>query len=220
LISSVWNALLASSHAAGIPKPTHLCPPVFELFPLSVALSTMGIALWCVWAAYTTAETPEKATSTEGLPEAAAEATEPPEAVVPIPDPPEVAAYAAEPPEAASSISALVIIVASTCELLVRPDPASEAVYECPVMAVEAVCELSSCSDTAMEAICELRKLLPCPELATKAECEPTVRLGSTDEESETELSVCPNAVVKTECELSVGPDLIIKSNVALNRSH
>ncbi len=39
----------------------------------------MGIALWCVWAAFTTAE--------------------PPEMAVPAPDPPEVAAEAAEPPE-------------------------------------------------------------------------------------------------------------------------
>ncbi len=62
MMSSVRDAPLVSSHAAGIPKPTLLSPPVFELFPLSVALPTMGIALWCVWAAFTTAEVPGPAT--------------------------------------------------------------------------------------------------------------------------------------------------------------
>ncbi len=46
----------------------------------------MGIALWCVWAAFTTAEVPEPVTSAEGLPEVA----------VPVSDSPEVVADAAE----------------------------------------------------------------------------------------------------------------------------
>ncbi len=70
----------------------------------------MGIALWCIWAAYTTTETLETAAATEMSPEVVADAAEPPgvvghAAVFPEATPaavsPEVAADAAEPPEAA-----------------------------------------------------------------------------------------------------------------------
>ncbi len=71
----------------------------------------MGIAFWCVWAAYTTTELPEAAASTMMFLEVAAEAAEPPgalalgamlpEAMVPVIVFTEMAAHAAEPPEAA-----------------------------------------------------------------------------------------------------------------------
>ncbi len=145
------DAPLVSARAAGIPKPTHFSPPFPELIPLSVALSTMGIALWCVWAAFTTAEPPEMAVPAPDPPEVAAEAAEPPEVVVsvldspevaaeaaeppevavPVPDSTEVAAYAAKPPEATSFTSALVTVVVPINELTV-----------CPATAMEAVCEL------------------------------------------------------------------------------
>ncbi len=76
------DAPLVSACAAGIPKPTHFSPPVPELIPLHVVLPTMGIALWCIWAAYTTTETLETAAATEMSPEVAADAAEPPEAAV------------------------------------------------------------------------------------------------------------------------------------------
>ncbi|KAI2654014.1 Mitochondrial pyruvate carrier 1 [Labeo rohita] len=110
-----------------------------------LVISHIGVAFWCVWAAFSTTEVSEPATSMEGLPKAATEAAEPPEVAVPIPDPTEVAAYAAEPPEAASFTSALVLVVAPINELPVRP-----------VTAIEAACELSSCSEPAKEAISEL----------------------------------------------------------------
>ncbi len=72
------DAPLVSARAAGIPKPTHFSPPVPELIPLSVVLPTMGIALWCIWAAYTTTETLETAAATEMNPEVVADAAEPP----------------------------------------------------------------------------------------------------------------------------------------------
>ncbi len=53
------HAQLVSARATGIPKPTHSSPPVPELIPLSEVLPMMGIAFWCVWAAYTTTELPE-----------------------------------------------------------------------------------------------------------------------------------------------------------------
>ncbi len=70
-----------SARAAGIPKPTLSNLHVPELSPLSVALPTMGIALWCIWATYTTTETLKKAAPTMMSPEVAADAAEPPEVV-------------------------------------------------------------------------------------------------------------------------------------------
>ncbi len=121
LVSSVRDAPLVSARAAGIPKSTHFSPPVPELIPLSVVLPTMGITLWCIWAAYTTTETLETAAATEMSPEVAADAAEPPgvvahAAVFPEATPaavsPEVAADAAEPPEAAVLSLAPCMVVA------------------------------------------------------------------------------------------------------------
>ncbi|KAA0713081.1 hypothetical protein E1301_Tti008608 [Triplophysa tibetana] len=53
VVSSVRDALLVS------PKPTHSGLPVPELIPLSEVLPLMWTALWCVWTAYTTRESPE-----------------------------------------------------------------------------------------------------------------------------------------------------------------
>ncbi len=76
----------------------------------------MGIAFWCVWAAYNTPELPETAAATMMSPEVAADAAEPPEvvalvavfpeAMVPAAVSPEVAAHAAEPFETAVLASA------------------------------------------------------------------------------------------------------------------
>jgi len=75
--------------AAGISKPTHSSPPVSGPIPLSVALPIMGIALWSVWAAYTTTETLETAVPTMMFPEMAYAA-----------EPPKVVEFAAVSPEA------------------------------------------------------------------------------------------------------------------------
>ncbi len=121
LVSSVRDAPLVSARAAGIPKSTHFSPPVPELIPLSVVLPTMGITLWCIWAAYTTTETLETAAATEMSPEVAADAAEPPGVVAhasvfseatPTAVSPEVAADAAEPPEAAVLSLAPCMVVA------------------------------------------------------------------------------------------------------------
>ncbi len=79
-------------------------------------------------------------------------------------EPPEVAASAAEPPE---------VSVVPSCESLLCPVTAMEAVCDslsCAVTAMEAVCESLSCLVTAMEAICES---LSCPVTAMEAVCEP-----------------------------------------------
>ncbi len=109
------DAPLVSARAAGIPKSTHVNPPVPELIPLSEALPRIGIALCCIWAAYTTTELPEVATSTVMSPEVAADAAEPQRVVTLAAVPAEamalaavsseVVAYAAEPPEAAVLVS-------------------------------------------------------------------------------------------------------------------
>ncbi|ROL43189.1 hypothetical protein DPX16_18592 [Anabarilius grahami] len=75
LVSSVRDTPLVSARASGIPKSAHSSLPAPELIPLSAALPIMGITLWCIWAAYTTAESPE------------------------------VAAYSAEPPIVAAPVS-------------------------------------------------------------------------------------------------------------------
>ncbi len=178
-----------SARAAGIPKSTHFSPPVPELIPLSEALPMMGIALCCVWAAYTTSELPQ--------------------VMAPAAASPEVAAHAAEPPEAAVLASAPCMVVApsnvlSACHVMVKgtvdehctcpdtelylfpdvttvepPEVAASAAeppevsvvpsYEslsCPVTAMEAVCESFFCPVTAMEVICES---LSCPVTAMEA---------------------------------------------------
>ncbi|KAI2651157.1 Transposon Ty3-I Gag-Pol polyprotein [Labeo rohita] len=61
LVASVRDAPLMSTLSAGIPKPTHLTPPVPELISTPAALPIMGIALWFVRAAYATTESPEPA---------------------------------------------------------------------------------------------------------------------------------------------------------------
>ncbi len=76
----------------------------------------MGMALCCVWAAYTTTELPKVAKSTIMSPEVAADAAEPQgvvilaavlsEAMALAAASSEVAAHAAEPPEAAMLVSA------------------------------------------------------------------------------------------------------------------
>ncbi len=179
------DAPLVSARAAGIPKSTHFSPPVPELIPLSEALPMMGIALCCVWAAYTTSELPQ--------------------VMAPAAASPEVAAYAAEPPEAAVLVSSLCMVVApknvlSTCHVAVKetvtehylspgvttvepPEVAASAAEPpevsvvpscesllCPVTAMEAVCDSLSCPVTAMEAVCES---LSCPVTAMEAVCEP-----------------------------------------------
>ncbi len=178
-----------SARATGIPKSAHFSPPVPELIPLSEALPMMGIALCCVWAAYTTSELPQ--------------------VMAPAAASPEVAAHAAEPPEAAVLASAPCIVVApsnvlSACHVTVKgtidehctcpvtelylfpdvttvepPEVAASAAeppevsvvpsYEslsCPVTAMEAICESLSCPVTAMEAIYESSS---CPVTAMEA---------------------------------------------------
>ncbi|ROL48077.1 hypothetical protein DPX16_0218 [Anabarilius grahami] len=81
------------------------------------ALPIMGVTLWCTWAAYITAESPE------------------------------VAAYAAEPHEVVVLASATCMVVASSDTLSSYPESATESVDEllsCLDPAAEAVCELLS----------------------------------------------------------------------------
>ncbi len=222
-----------SARTAGIPKPTHFSPPVPELIPLPVVLPTMGIALWCIWAAYTTSELPQ--------------------VMAPAAASPEVAARAAEPPEAAVLASAPCMVVApssvlSACHVMVKgtvdehctcpvtelylfpdvttvepPEVAASAAeppevsvvpsYEslsCPVTAMEAVCESLSCPVTAMEAFCES---LSCPVTAMEAICEllPCFELATEaiNEHSFAhvtayELSSCPESAEEAGYELPV----------------
>ncbi|ROL53444.1 hypothetical protein DPX16_0601 [Anabarilius grahami] len=124
--SSMEDPLLASVRTAGFPKPIIFSPPALELIPLSAVLPIMGVALWCTWAAYITAESPE------------------------------VAAYAAEPHEVVVLASATCTVVASSDTLSSCPESAPEAVCKhlsCLDPAPEAVCELLSCPESATEAI-------------------------------------------------------------------
>ncbi len=71
-----------SARAAGISKAALSDLPVPKPITLSVALPTIGIALWCFWTAFTTTETLETAVSIVMSPEVAADAAEPPKAEV------------------------------------------------------------------------------------------------------------------------------------------
>ncbi len=149
---SRWISASVCTHSWS-PETTHSAPPVHELLPLSETLSRVGIALCCIWAAYTTTGLPQgKASAAEPL-QAVVLASAPCKVVLPsnIPSPghgspPEVVALAAEPPE---------VSVVSSCELSSCPVTAKKAAYElssCPVTAKKAVCELSSCPVTAKKA--------------------------------------------------------------------
>ncbi len=192
LVSSVRDVPLVSARAAGIPKSTHSNPYVPELISLPEALPMMGIALCCVWAAYSTTELLEVAKSTVMSPEVAAHAAEPPEAAVLASAPCMVVAPSNSYPACHITVEGT---VDEHCpypvnELYLFPDvttveppemaasaaePSEVSVvdtYEslsCPVTAMEAVCECSSCPVTAMEAVCES---LSCPVVAMEAICE------------------------------------------------
>ncbi len=178
LVSSVRDAPLVSARAAGIPKSTHSSPSVLELISLSEALPMMGIALCCVWAAYTTTELIEVAKSTVMSPEVAAHAAEPPEAAVHASAPCMVVAPSNSCPAHHITVKGTVD-EHCTCpvnDLYLFPDvttveppevaasaaePSEVSVVttydssSCPVTAMEAVYESSSCPVTAMEAVCE-----------------------------------------------------------------
>ncbi|XP_058639016.1 uncharacterized protein LOC131544658 isoform X1 [Onychostoma macrolepis] len=188
LISSLRDSPLVSARTAGIPKPTHSSPPVPELIPLSEVLPMMGIALCCVWAAYTTAALSEVATAATASPEVVAHAAELPEAAGLTSAPCMVVALsnvlstccvavektitklslcpeftAVEPPEvAAAAAEPPEVSAVSIGELSLSPVTAMEAVNElsfCPVTAMKAVNELSFCPVTAIEAVYELSVL-------------------------------------------------------------
>ncbi len=160
----------------------------------------MGIALCCVWAAYTISELPQGMASAAAPPEVAAHAAEPPQAVglasapckVVAPSnvlsachvtfketvtelhlPPDVTTV--EPPEvAALAAEPPEVSVVSSSESLSCPVTAMEAVCEsfsCPATATEAAYVSSSCPAMAMEAIYESSS---CPVTAMEATYEPS----------------------------------------------
>ncbi|KAL0191993.1 hypothetical protein M9458_010289 [Cirrhinus mrigala] len=112
----------------------------------------MGIALWCVWATYTTTKSPEVAAYAAEPLEAAASAAASSEAMMLATVSPEVAAETAEPHEMGKSALAPCMVVAPSdthpaCGSLSCPVPAMEAMYELsvpPVMAMETVSEPSA----------------------------------------------------------------------------
>ncbi|ROJ78829.1 hypothetical protein DPX16_15354 [Anabarilius grahami] len=159
---SVRDTPLVSARAAGIPKSAPSSPPAPELIPCLKCSLIIGVALWCIWARYTTDESPE----------VAAYAAKP------------SMRYAAEPYEAAVLASAPCMVVVSSntlsaCCVVVEetitesslfpdvttvepPEVSVASTYQpstCPVTAIEAVFELSSRPVTAIEAVCELSSL-------------------------------------------------------------
>ncbi len=158
----------------------------------------MGIALCCVWAAYTNTELLKRAAATVMSPEAMA----PPAA------PPEVAAHAAEPSEAALLASAPCMVVAS-----------SNVLSACRVAVVETVTKLSlfsnETSNETISAICvcsvtpviakeTINELSTYPVSIKKSNFEPYVCPVST-KEPDFELPFCPISVT----EMSVGHVLV-----------
>ncbi len=100
----------------------------------------MGIALWCVLAAYTTTEAPEVAASTTIPPEVVALIAVSPEAMVPAAVSSEVVAYAAQSPEAMALTSAPCTVVSH-----------SNALSACNVVVKETVTELSLFPDASVK---------------------------------------------------------------------
>ncbi len=171
---------LVSARAAGIPKSTHSNPYVPELISLSEAIPMMGIALCCVWAAYTTTELLEVAKSTVMSPEVAAHAAEPPKAAVLASAPCMVVAPSNSYPARHITVEGTVdehcpypvneLYLFPDVTTVEPPEVAASAAEPSEVSVVNAY-ESSSCPVMAMEAVCEL---LPCFELATEANNEPS----------------------------------------------
>ncbi len=221
LVSSVRDAPLVSACAAGIPKPTHFSPPVPELIPLPVVLPTMGIALWCIWAAYTTTEFLETAAATKMSPEVAADAAEPPGVVVhaavfpgatPAAVSPEVAADAAEPTEAAVLPLITCMVVApsnalAACHVTIKGTITELAAFvETPDgTAVEPLEVAASTAEPPEVSVVSTYQLLPCPVTAKKAVCELSP-CPVTAKEAVCELSPCHVTAKKAVCELSPCP--------------
>ncbi len=221
LVSSVRDAPLVSACAAGIPKPTHFSPPVPELISLPVVLPTMGIALWCIWAAYTTTEILETAAATKMSPEVAADAAEPPGVVVhaavfpeatPAAVSPEVAADAAEPTEAAVLPLIPCMVVApsnalAACHVTIKGTITElSAFVETPDgTAVEPLEVAASTAEPPEVSVVSTYQLSPCPVTAKKAVCELSP-CPVTAKEAVCELSPCPVTAKKAVCELSPCP--------------
>ncbi|XDV40964.1 hypothetical protein PO909_009933 [Leuciscus waleckii] len=206
--SSVDDPPLVSVRTAGIPKPTHSSPSTPEVIP-SATLPVMGLALWCVWATYTTAEYPEVVALVSA-----------PGAVTTFRD------------ELCSSFE---LAREADYEPLPCPKPAmkiiSEPLFSCPETASEAVNELSSCVDLATVAIFQLpscsepakqtnkqtnKELWYRPELARKDNyglwpcSDPIVEASpeySCDHLPVNELLSCSKPTEETICELSLSPD-------------
>ncbi len=221
LVSSVRDAPLVSARAAGIPKPTHFSPPVPELIPLPVVLPTMGIALWCIWAAYTTTEILETAAATKMSPEVAADAAEPPGVVVhaavfpeamPAAVSPEVAADAAEPTEAAVLLLIPCMVVApsnalAACQVTVKGTITefSASVETQDGTAVEPLEVAASTAEPPEVSVVSTYQLSPCPVTAKEAVCELSP-CPVTAKEAVCELSPCPVTAKEAVCELTPCP--------------
>ncbi len=217
LVSSVRDAPLVSARAAGIPKPTHFSPTVPELIPLPVVLPTMGIVLWCIWAAYTTTEILETAAATKMSPEVAADAAEPPGVVVhaavfpeatPAAVSPEVAADAAEPTEAAVLPLIPCMVVApsnalAACQVTVKGTitELSASVETQDGTAVEPLEVAASTAEPPEVSVVSTYQLSPCPVTAKKAVCELSP-CPVTAKEAVCELSPCPVTAKEAVCEL------------------
>ncbi len=221
LVFSVRDAPLVFARAAGIPKPTHFSPSVPELIPLPVVLPTMGIALWCIWAAYTTTEILETAAATKMSPEVAADAAEPPGVVVhaavfpeatPVAISPEVAADAAEPTEAAVLPLIPCMVVApsnalAACHVTIKGTITElSAFVETPDgTAVEPLEVAASTAEPPEVSVVSTYQLLPCPVTAKEAVCELSP-CPVTAKEAVCELSPCHVTAKKAVCELSPCP--------------
>ncbi len=221
LASSVEDPPLVSARTAGIPKPIHSSPPVPELILLSVVLPTMGIALWCIWAAFTTTETLEMVTATEMSPEVAADTAEPPgvvthAAVFPEATPaavsPEVPADAAESPEAAalSLIPCMVVAFSNAlaaCQVMVKGTIAElSAVVETPDgTAVERLEVAASAAEPPEVSVVSTYQLSSYPVTAMEAVCESS-SCPVTAMEAVCESSSCPVKAMEAVCESSSCP--------------
>ncbi|KAL0168874.1 hypothetical protein M9458_037096, partial [Cirrhinus mrigala] len=204
---SLRDAPLMSARSAGIPKPTHLTPPVLELITLSASLPMLGIAWWCVWAVYTTTEVAVFAAASSVAERLAAVS-------------PEMAAEAAEPHKMGTSALAPCTVVAPSnthpaCGSSFCPVAAMEATYELSVHAVpvmEAMYELSAPPVTALEAITELSVLpVPAMEATYELSAHPIMAM-----EAVSELTAPSVKAKKAMYELSVPPVPVLEASYEL----
>ncbi len=196
-VFNVRDALLASACTTDISKSTHPSPPAPDPITQFAALPIMGVALWFVWATYTTTEIPEAMAPAAVTLEVAVPASAPCTVVAP-----------------GNALPDCLVTVEGTCAELYTC-PVNENVNELFLLPDASVMAESDHSELSVFVAPDATAAEP-PEVVASAE-EPPEVAASTAEPSEEagvhiyELFVCPDEVMKNISESPIIPVSALK---------